>query len=402
MLAPRTSQGAGSAWNVPELMTERWAGGVGEQGLGRPGRHFWAKTRGNFSPRRMSSGARPDLTPERGFLENSSCLPGSMREGRGLGGLGPVVRPARALSAGPAGHQPLAAHSNSPCTVFKLPTFLKCQRAFLSLPDMPPGDAGLAQEGGEPSPPGLRQPLAGPTPELASSRGAQRQRGGLRCHHGAGLHWQPSPGGAGAGHHPRTGPGPLQSCSAMTHQFAHKSLPPAAGRSLGAGTWAPPGVKRCTQHLLVPVHTPGWLSSWTPGVSWVTGGSFVLRQHLEGPRKPKPRLVLGTSVPPPSAREGVGLEVESVTRHDGGSVTQQRGDCDPGQRFGGPPTSWPLCEGQVRESRLALSSAWRWADVSVKVLDGAAPGEGTGAPATAPAPCVSPCGCSSVSSCPLR
>lgn len=122
--------------------------GRGSRGLADPATHFWAKTRGNFSPWSMSSGARPDVpTPERGFLENRSCLPRlpGRRRGcaSGAGACRPSCRCQQALLTPPPG-----CPQQFPCAVFKLLTFLKCQGAFLSLPTMPSGDAGLAQGGG--------------------------------------------------------------------------------------------------------------------------------------------------------------------------------------------------------------------------------------------------------------
>lgn len=95
----------------------RRAGREGGRGLADPARHFWAKTRGNFSPRSMSSGARPDaLTPEGGILENRACLPS--RRGGASGAWGPSSVLPVPCQQGPAGHHPLAAQA------FKLPSFL--------------------------------------------------------------------------------------------------------------------------------------------------------------------------------------------------------------------------------------------------------------------------------------
>lgn len=146
----------------------RRAGREGGRGLADPARHFWAKTRGNFSPRSMSSGARPDaLTPEGGILENRACLPS--RRGGASGAWGPVVCPARSLSAGPCWTPPPG------CPGFQI--------AFLSLWTMPPGDAGLAQEGGALLPQGPGRPLTGPALELVPE--ARRPAEALRDREGA-------------------------------------------------------------------------------------------------------------------------------------------------------------------------------------------------------------------------
>lgn len=89
MLASRTSQGAGSAWNVPELMTERWAGGAGEQGLGRPGQTFLGKNKGKFqsSAHVLRGPARRSHSRE-GFWRTGPASQAPCRRGGALGAWG--------------------------------------------------------------------------------------------------------------------------------------------------------------------------------------------------------------------------------------------------------------------------------------------------------------------------
>lgn len=154
VLAPRTSRGAGSAWNVPVLTTDRLGGGAGAWQT-QP--HISGQKQGEISV----LGACPQgpgqtfLLQREGFWRTGPASRGSQAEGgvapRGQGPVvRPVVRPAhpscrcqQALLTPPPG-----CPQQFPCAVFKLLTFLKCQGAFLSLPTMPSGDAGLAQGGG--------------------------------------------------------------------------------------------------------------------------------------------------------------------------------------------------------------------------------------------------------------
>lgn len=140
LLAPSPPPGASSKhWNVPVLTTESQAGREGEDGFRRLRQTFLGKNKGKFQALECRLRARPDVLIQRaGFPENGSCLlPAPKLEGGEWGWASGPSCPH--LVSTDLLNMALAAHSNSPCAVYKLPTFLKCQHAFLSLPTQPPG-----------------------------------------------------------------------------------------------------------------------------------------------------------------------------------------------------------------------------------------------------------------------
>lgn len=165
-LAPRTRRGAGSAWNVPVLTAEGRAG----RGAG-----VW-QTQPDISGQKQGEisvlGACPQgpgqtlLLQREGFWRTGPASPAGGEAPRGPG--------ARRLSC------PFLVSRALLDTTPGCPGF---QIAFLSLWTMPPGDAGLAQEGGALLPQGPGRPLTGPALELVPE--ARRPAEALRDREGA-------------------------------------------------------------------------------------------------------------------------------------------------------------------------------------------------------------------------
>lgn len=173
-LAPRTRRGAGSAWNVPVLTAEGRAG----RGAG-----VW-QTQPDISGQKQGEisvlGACPQgpgqtlLLQREGFWRTGPASPAGGEAPRGPG--------ARRLSC------PFLVSRALLDTTPWLPRLSNCLPFSLD-------HASWGRRPGpgrrSPSPPGARPAAywacagAGPRGQ-ASSRGAQGQRGGLRCHHGAG------------------------------------------------------------------------------------------------------------------------------------------------------------------------------------------------------------------------